>query len=93
MDKVSGRIFLQICSHFLIVRDLTGGAMALAPMDTCMTLSRYDQERREQGSIIHGDLGQMDISMTLSRNRELGRGSNLETFKTAFIRICSDGNF
>ena len=74
MDKVSEKIFLHLCSHFLIVRDLTGGAMALAPMDTCMTLSRKDQGRREQGSIIHGDLGQMDISMILSGNRELGRG-------------------
>ena len=48
--------------------------MALAPTDTCMTLSRKDQERREQGSIIHGDLGQMDISMILSGNKELVRG-------------------
>ena len=52
MDKVSGRIFLQICSHFLIVRDLTGGAMALAPMDTCMTLSRKDQESQSVWEVL-----------------------------------------
>ena len=88
MDKVSGRIFLQICSHFLIVRDLTGGAMALAQMDTCMTLSRKGhRKRREQGSIIHGDLALMDISMILSRNRQLARGVDLETYKMAFTLL------
>ena len=34
-------------------------------MDTCMTLSRKDHQRRDQETIL-GDLVQMDISMILS---------------------------
>ena len=43
---------------------MTGGGTALGLMDTCMTLSRKDHQRKDQETI-RGDLGQMDISMIL----------------------------
>ena len=43
---------------------MTGGGMALGLMDTCMTLSRKDHQRKDQETI-RGDLGRMDISMIL----------------------------
>ena len=43
---------------------MTGGGMALGLMDTYMTLSRKDHQRKDQETI-RGDLGQMDISMIL----------------------------
>ena len=43
---------------------MTSGGMALGLMDTCMTLSRKDHQRKDQETI-HGDLGQMDIFMIL----------------------------
>ena len=44
---------------------MTGGGMALGLMDTCMTLSRKDHQKRDQETIL-GGLVQMDISTILS---------------------------